>query len=144
MLDNALGVLGIIMNSSPDPPRYPWEPPVTHTTQPDLFGDAGETTVQTAGLFAEVVFDRPLEAEHLQNLAGKVAIEYGRYVSAGDPFEKHRPGYQVVQDQMRALAKEGVRGFRIFLACLALGVQRNCKVFTSEKRATRRSTGSAG
>jgi primosomal protein N' (replication factor Y) len=50
-----------MMNSTPDLPRYPWEPPVTNTTQPDLFGEAGDPTVQTAGMFAEVVFDRPLD-----------------------------------------------------------------------------------
>ncbi len=48
-----------------------------------------------------VVFDRPLAADQVRDLAGKVAIEYGRYVAAGDRFEKHRPGYQVVQDQLR-------------------------------------------
>jgi len=49
-----------------------------------------------------VAFDRPLESAHLQNLAGKVAIEYGRHVAAGDRFEALRPGYQVVQDQLSA------------------------------------------
>jgi putative heme-binding domain-containing protein len=48
-----------------------------------------------------VVFDRPLDAEGLRDLSGKVSIEYGKYVSAGDRFEKHRPGYQTVQDQLR-------------------------------------------
>jgi putative heme-binding domain-containing protein len=48
-----------------------------------------------------VAFDRPLDPEQLRNLSGKVAIEYGKYVSAGDRFELHRPGYQVVQDQLR-------------------------------------------
>jgi putative heme-binding domain-containing protein len=48
-----------------------------------------------------VAFDRPLEAEQLRSLTGKVVIEYGKYVSAGDRFELHRPGYQAVQDQLR-------------------------------------------
>jgi putative heme-binding domain-containing protein len=48
-----------------------------------------------------VAFDRPLDPQHLRDLVGKVAIEYGRYVAAGDRFEKHRPGYRVVQDQIR-------------------------------------------
>ncbi len=48
-----------------------------------------------------VAFDRPLDPEQLRSLSGKVAIEYGRYVSAGDRFELHRPGYQAVQDQLR-------------------------------------------
>jgi putative heme-binding domain-containing protein len=48
-----------------------------------------------------VAFDRPLDAEQLRGLTGKTVIEYGKYVSAGDRFEFHRPGYQVVQDQLR-------------------------------------------
>jgi putative heme-binding domain-containing protein len=48
-----------------------------------------------------IAFDRPLDAEHVRALAGKVTIEYGAYVAAGDRFELHRPGYQVVQDQLR-------------------------------------------
>src|SRR5262249_31837615 len=49
-----------------------------------------------------VAFDRPLQPEHVQGLLGKTVIEYGQYVSAGDRFEHQRPGYQVVQDQLRA------------------------------------------
>jgi len=49
-----------------------------------------------------VAFDRPIEAEHLRQLASRVSIEYGRYVAAGDRFEVLRPGYQVVQDQLNA------------------------------------------
>jgi putative heme-binding domain-containing protein len=48
-----------------------------------------------------VAFDRPLEPEQLRSLTGKTVIEYGKYVSAGDRFELHRPGYQAVQDQLR-------------------------------------------
>jgi putative heme-binding domain-containing protein len=48
-----------------------------------------------------VAFDRPLEPDQLRSLTGKVVIEYGKYVSAGDRFEFHRPGYQAVQDQLR-------------------------------------------
>ncbi|HEV3164087.1 MAG TPA: ThuA domain-containing protein [Isosphaeraceae bacterium] len=47
-----------------------------------------------------VAFDRPLEAEHLRDLARKVSIEYGRYVAAGDRFESIRPGYAVVAAQV--------------------------------------------
>src|SRR5262249_34477152 len=60
-----------------------------------------------------VAFDRPLEPRLLNDLAKNVAIEYGRYVAAGDRFERHRPGYQVVQDQLAAprydLAVHGVQ-----------------------------------
>ncbi len=48
-----------------------------------------------------VAFDRPLEPEQLRNLSSKAVIEYGKYVAAGDRFESLRPGYQVVQDQLR-------------------------------------------
>jgi putative heme-binding domain-containing protein len=48
-----------------------------------------------------VAFDRALDPQQLRGMAGKIGIEYGRYVSAGDRFESHRPGYQTVQDQLR-------------------------------------------
>jgi putative heme-binding domain-containing protein len=48
-----------------------------------------------------IAFDRPLELEHVKRLAGRTAIEYGRYVAAGDRFESLRPGYKVVHDQLR-------------------------------------------
>jgi putative heme-binding domain-containing protein len=49
-----------------------------------------------------VAFDRELEPSQVQNLSGKIALEYGKYVSAGDRFEVQRPGYQTVQDQLRS------------------------------------------
>jgi putative heme-binding domain-containing protein len=49
-----------------------------------------------------VAFDRPLDPEHLRDVAAKIVIEHGRYVSPGDRFEVLRPGYQVVQDQLNA------------------------------------------
>jgi putative heme-binding domain-containing protein len=49
-----------------------------------------------------IAFDRPLEAEHLRGLSEDVRIEFGQYVSAGNRFECHWPGYQVVRDQQRA------------------------------------------
>ncbi len=48
-----------------------------------------------------VAFDRPLRPEDLAGVA-KASVEYGRYVSAGDRFESLWPGYQVVQEQLRA------------------------------------------
>src|SRR5262249_32438538 len=36
-----------------------------------------------------VAFDRPLRPDQLLGLSGKTSIEHGRYVSAGDRFEKH-------------------------------------------------------
>jgi putative heme-binding domain-containing protein len=47
-----------------------------------------------------VTFDRLLSLEHAKALAGKATLEYGKYVSAGDRFEKQRPGYQAVMDQL--------------------------------------------
>jgi hypothetical protein len=47
-----------------------------------------------------IAFDRPLQPEHLAGVA-KAAIEYGRYVAAGDRFESLWPGYKAVQDQFR-------------------------------------------
>jgi putative heme-binding domain-containing protein len=49
-----------------------------------------------------VAFDRPLPPEQLKDLSAKAAIEYGRYVAAGDRFEQLWPGYQAVQDQLAA------------------------------------------
>jgi hypothetical protein len=47
-----------------------------------------------------IAFDRPLDPAHLQSLTGKVSIDYGTYVSAGDRFEKLRPTYQAYLDQL--------------------------------------------
>jgi putative heme-binding domain-containing protein len=49
-----------------------------------------------------IAFDRPIEPDHLRAIASRVVVEYGKYVSPGDRFERLRPGYQVVQDQLRA------------------------------------------
>ena len=48
-----------------------------------------------------VAFDRPLEAAMAKNLAARTKIEFGRYVSAADELEAMRPGYAVVQSQLR-------------------------------------------
>ena len=53
-----------------------------------------------------VTFDRPLEPSTLAGLQNGAKIEYGRYVAAGDRFESLRPGYQVVQDQLRSPREE--------------------------------------
>src|SRR5205823_2350186 len=49
-----------------------------------------------------VAFDRPLDPARLAELAHGITIEHGPYVSAGDRFESQRPGYAVVQMQLRA------------------------------------------
>jgi putative heme-binding domain-containing protein len=49
-----------------------------------------------------VAFDRPLDPQHLRDLARRTVLEYGPYVRAGDRFESLRPGYAVVQQQLAA------------------------------------------
>lgn len=46
-----------------------------------------------------VSFDRPLDPQHLRNLAAQSKITYGEYVAAGDRFETIRPGYAVTKLQ---------------------------------------------
>src|SRR5712692_1556244 len=87
-----------MMNSTPDLPRFPWEPPVTHTTQLDLFGNASDTAVQAASLFAEVVFDRPLDHAYTYAVPDSLrdAVAVGKRVQA--PFgrgDKATVGYCV-------------------------------------------------
>jgi putative heme-binding domain-containing protein len=48
-----------------------------------------------------IAFDRPLNPEHLKQLAAQTKISYGPYVRAGDRFESLRPPYQVVVMQLR-------------------------------------------
>ncbi len=47
-----------------------------------------------------IAFDRPLEPGTLRNLANRVDITQGQYVSAGDRFETVRPGYAAVFAQL--------------------------------------------
>jgi putative heme-binding domain-containing protein len=47
-----------------------------------------------------IAFDRPLKPESLRNLASRVEITQGQYVSAGDRFETVRPGYAAVFAQL--------------------------------------------
>lgn len=49
-----------------------------------------------------VTFDRPLNPAEWKDLVRKCRVEFGPYVSAGDRFERFRPGYQAVKDQMNA------------------------------------------
>ncbi len=46
-----------------------------------------------------ITFDRPLDVSQLKNLAGKISIRAGPFVSAGDQYETIRPGYAVVKQQ---------------------------------------------
>ena len=60
-----------------------------------------------------LAFDRPLDTAAWSDLAARVKIESGRYVSAADRSESIRPGYAVVKMQQRqartAIAVKSVR-----------------------------------
>lgn len=47
-----------------------------------------------------IAFDRPLPQDARRDLLRNVSLESGPFVTAGDRFERFRPGYQVVKDQM--------------------------------------------
>jgi putative heme-binding domain-containing protein len=63
--------------------------------QPVLAWSAGPREVRVA-------FDRALDPLRAAELAHGITIEHGPYVRAGDRFESLRPGYAVVQMQLRA------------------------------------------
>src|SRR5262249_18842545 len=48
----------------------------------------------------EIAFDRSLDPANLKDLAKRVDITQGKYVSAGDRFESKRPGYAVIYHQL--------------------------------------------
>ncbi len=47
-----------------------------------------------------IAFDRPLPQESLKQLLDRMRIEFGSAVAAGDRFEFHRPGYEIVHQQL--------------------------------------------
>lgn len=49
-----------------------------------------------------IAFDRPLDPAQWKDLGRLCSVEFGPNVSAGDRYERFRPGYQVVKDQMNA------------------------------------------
>src|SRR5690242_6524115 len=51
----------ICMNTATDLPGFLREPAVTPSPQRDLFGDVDAPATPSYGLYAEVVFDRPLD-----------------------------------------------------------------------------------
>jgi putative heme-binding domain-containing protein len=63
------------------------QPLLVHPTGPD----------ETA-----IVFDRPLDPAQWKDLSKRASVEFGPFVTAGDRFERFRPGYQVVKNQMAA------------------------------------------
>ncbi|HEV3026294.1 MAG TPA: heme-binding protein, partial [Planctomycetota bacterium] len=48
-----------------------------------------------------VAFDRPLSADSAREILKTASLESGLFVTAGDRFERFRPGYQVVKDQLK-------------------------------------------
>jgi primosomal protein N' (replication factor Y) len=76
------------MNSTPNELHLPWEAPVPTTTQRNLFGDveAPPAPAVAAGLFADVVFDRPLDHAYSYAVPDGLAVAVGKRVQA--PFGK--------------------------------------------------------
>src|SRR6266446_6446622 len=76
------------MNTAIEAPRSPRGPAVDPTTQRDLFGEAPAPPAQAAGLFAEVVFDRPLDHAYTYAVPDSLrdVIAVGKRVQA--PFGK--------------------------------------------------------
>ena len=50
----------------------------------------------------DITYDRPLDPATLKDLARRVVVTQGKYVSAGDRFEVKRPGYALVFNQLGA------------------------------------------
>src|SRR5947209_5731696 len=74
------------MNSNPELRPLPWEPPMSQSTQPDLFEAPAAQTENATGLFAAVVFDRPLDHAYTYAVTAGLeeAIAVGKRVQA--PF----------------------------------------------------------
>jgi primosomal protein N' (replication factor Y) len=72
------------MNTSMNELHLPWEPPMPEATQRDLFGEPAVSS----GLFAEVVFDRPLDQAYSYAVPAALvdAVAVGKRVQA--PFGK--------------------------------------------------------
>src|SRR5438105_570520 len=77
------------MNTATEELRSPWGSAVDPTTQRDLFGEpAAPPPAQATGLFAEVVFDRPLDHAYTYAVPDSLrdAVAVGKRVQA--PFGK--------------------------------------------------------
>jgi putative heme-binding domain-containing protein len=61
--------------------------------QPVAAWSAGPTELR-------IGFDQALDPAQLRELAKRIKLTQGKYVTAGDRFEFIRPGYQAVQDQL--------------------------------------------
>jgi primosomal protein N' (replication factor Y) len=76
------------MNTVADAPRLPWERLVSQSMQRDLFAGQEEAELQASGLFADVVFDRPLDHAYTYAVpeALREAVAVGKRVQV--PFGK--------------------------------------------------------
>jgi putative heme-binding domain-containing protein len=70
-----------------------------HLPQPVIAWSSGPRELRIA-------LDRPLDPDHVRDLARDMTIEYGASVSAGDRFESLRPGYAVVAAQLAQPRRE--------------------------------------
>jgi putative heme-binding domain-containing protein len=66
----------------------------TNAPQPVLAYAASPTETR-------IVFDRPVDLLAFKNLTKHSSITFGKYVTAGDRFESIRPGYKVVENQLK-------------------------------------------
>src|SRR5205823_3252057 len=87
-----------VMKTSPETPQLLRESAVNPSPQRDLFGGGDEPAPPSAGLFAEIVFDRPLDHAYTYAVpdALRGAIAVGKRVQA--PFgrgDKPTVGYCV-------------------------------------------------
>src|SRR5437870_1893773 len=86
------------MNTATDIPSFLRDPAVTDTTQRDLFGNVEASSPQSTGLFADVIFDRPLDHAYSYAVPDSLreSVEVGKRVLA--PFgrgDTATPGYCV-------------------------------------------------
>src|SRR6266852_1443721 len=86
------------MNTTTDTPHFAWGPAVSRTSQRDLFGDVDAPPTATPGLFADIVFDRPLDQAYSYAVPDSLrdTIAVGKRVQA--PFgrgDKPTIGYCV-------------------------------------------------
>ena len=70
---------------------------MAETTQPNLFGDTREPEPAASGLFAEVVFDRPLDHAYTYAVRGGLAngLAVGKRVLAPSAGASQTVGYCV-------------------------------------------------
>src|SRR5262245_42534430 len=89
------------MSTAPATTRFPWESALSEPSQRDLFGDTEAPpapSTPAAGLYAEIVFDRPLDHAYTYAVPDALAdaVAVGKRVLA--PFgrgDRATPGFCV-------------------------------------------------